>query len=76
MLLFPIFPIKLLYRASLYSTVVNSVIFANRGKTHICDVKNSQLRHVLPISENDRVISSFCEGFIIAKLRTCEVSRK
>ena len=47
-------------------------IFADSGKRYICDVKNSRLMHVLPISVNDRVILSFREGFI-AKLRICEV---
>ena len=36
----------------------------------ICDIKNLQLGHDLPISisVNDRVISLFCEGFIFMKL--------
>ena len=34
-------------------------IFANSVKIHICDVKNSRLRHDLPTSVNDRVILPF-----------------
>ena len=39
-------------------------IFANSVKRHICDIKNSRLRHDLPpsINLNDRVISPFHEG--------------
>ena len=33
-------------------------IFANSVKTHICDVENSRQWRDLPLSENDRVISS------------------
>ena len=44
-------------------------IFANGVKRHICDVKNSLLVTELSTSENDRVISPFREGFILAKLR-------
>ena len=51
-------------------------IFMNSIKRHISDVKNSRLRQDLPISINDRVILPFCEDFIFAKLRICEVSRK
>ena len=32
-------------------------IFANSVKRDICDIKNSRLRHDLPISVNDEVIS-------------------
>ena len=39
-------------------------LFENSVKRHICDVKYSLLRHVLPISVNDRVSSSFREGFL------------
>ena len=37
---------------------VRILFFANSVKMHICDVKNSRLRHDLPqyISVNDRVI--------------------
>ena len=44
-------------------------IFANSVKRHICDVKNSRLRHDIPISVNDRVISPFREDFVFTKLR-------
>ena len=44
-------------------------IFANCINRHIRDVKNSQLRHDLPISINDRVILPFCEGFLFAKIK-------
>ena len=55
---------------------VNSKIFANSIKTHICDIKNSRQGHDLSISENDRVISPIREDFIFTKLRICEVSLK
>ena len=49
----------------------NFFFFANSVKRHIFyDVQNSRLKHDLPISVNDRVILSFHEGFIFAKLRT------
>ena len=51
-------------------------IFANSAKRHICDVKKSRTGQDLPISVNDRVISSICKGLIFTKLRICEVSRK
>ena len=51
-------------------------IFVNSIKRHIGDVKNSRLRHVIPISINDRVILPFREDIIFAKLRICEVLRK
>ena len=53
-----------------------NIIFANSGKRHICDVKNSRLGHGLPISVNDRVIAPIREDSIFTKLRICEVSRK
>ena len=43
-------------------------IFPNSIR-YISDVKNSRLRHDLPISINDRVILPFREGFIFTKLR-------
>ena len=48
--------------------------FANSVKRHICNVKNSQLRHDLHISVNERVILPFREDFIFTELRICEVS--
>ena len=50
----------------------------NSVKRHICDVKNSQLGHDLPISVNDRVISPFANGFIFAygKFREYKVPAK
>ena len=36
-------------------------IFANIVKRHICDIKNTQLGHDLPMSVNDRVILPFLE---------------
>ena len=48
-------------------------IFANSIKRHICDINN--LRHDLPISVNDNVISPFREDFIFTKLRLCEFSQ-
>ena len=59
-----------------YGNFRENFISANSVKIHICLVKKSRLRRDLPISVHDRVISSFREGFIFAKLRTCEVSRK
>ena len=49
-------------------------IFAKSVKRHICDFQNSQLGHGLPISVNDRVVSTFRENFFsrnfaYAKLR-------
>ena len=51
-------------------------IFANSVKRHICDAQNLRLRHDLPISVTNSVVLLFREGFIFAKLRICEVSRK
>ena len=48
------------------STTVNSEMFANSVKRHICNVKIAK-RHDLPISVNDRVISRICEGLIFTK---------
>ena len=48
----------------------NSEVFANSVKRHICYLKNSQLRHDLPISVNYGVISPFREVFIFTKLRS------
>ena len=39
-------------------------IFANSVKRHICNDKILRLRHDLPISVNDRVISPFGRGFL------------
>ena len=44
-------------------TTVNPEIFANGVKRHICDIQNLRLVHDLPISANDRMISSFPEDF-------------
>ena len=49
-------------------------MFAKSVKRHICDVKNSRLRHDLHISVNDREMSQLFEDFIFTK--QCEVSRK
>ena len=54
---------------------VNSEIFANSIKRHICDEK-SRTGHDLPIAVSDRVISPIRESLIFTKLRICEVSRK
>ena len=51
-------------------------ILANSVKRHICDVQNSRPKHDLHISVNDRVISPYCESFILTKLRICKVSQK
>ena len=49
-------------------------ILANSAKRHICDAKNLRLGHDLHISVNDRVISTFQEDFIFAKLCIYKVS--
>ena len=51
-------------------------IFASSVKRHICHVKKSRLRYDLPSSDRDKEFSVFREGFIFAKLRIREVSRK
>ena len=51
-------------------------IFLNSNKRHICHFQNARPGHDLPTSENDRVISSFCEGFIFTKFCICKVSLK
>ena len=51
-------------------------IFANSVKRYICCVKDSRLGYDLPTSVNDIVISSFCEDFIVTKIRIPQVSRK
>ena len=50
---------------------VNTEIFANSVKKHVCDAKNSRLGLDLPISVSDRVIAPFCEDFVFTKLRVC-----
>ena len=45
----------------------------NSVKTYLPG-KKSGLGHDLPTSVNDRVISSFFEGFLFTKLSYCEVS--
>ena len=52
-------------------TTESSNFFANHVKRHVCVVTNSQLGHDLPTSLNGSMISSFREGFIVAKLRVC-----
>ena len=53
------------------------ILFSRMGfKIHICEVKNSRLRHDLPISVKDRVISPIREDFMFTKLRICQVSGK
>ena len=52
-------------------TTASSHIFVNNFKRHVCVVTNLRLGHDLPTSLNGSVISSFREGFIIAKLRAC-----
>ena len=48
---------------------MNFIFVKNPIKRHNCDVKNTQLVHVLPTSVNSKVISLFREGFISMKLR-------
>ena len=52
---------------------VNSEIFANSVKRHICDVKKLPFGHDLLISVNKRVITPFREDFIFTKLLISEV---
>ena len=51
-------------------------IFANSVERHIFHVKNLRLWHDLPTSEKDKVLVPFRKGFISAKIRIREVSRK
>ena len=48
-------------------------IFVNSVKRHICEVKNTQLRHDLPASVNDRVILPFREGYIFTYAKFHEI---
>ena len=57
------------FRSFVQYITVNSEIFVNSVKRHICDIKKSRIGHYLPISENDRVISSILKGLIFTKLR-------
>ena len=41
-----------------------NVIFANRVKRHICDIRNSRVGHDLPISAKERVVAPFPEDSI------------
>ena len=50
--------------------------FANSVKRNIYHAYNSRVGKDLPTSVNDRVVLPFGEGFIFAKLRVREVSRK
>ena len=51
---------------------VNSEIFANTFKRHICDVKNSQLWHDIPQLEDD----IFRKGFIFTKSHPGSYAKK
>ena len=59
-----------------FGNFCENIVFAKSVKRHICNVKNWRLGHDLPTSVNNIVIYSFCDGFILAKLHICEVSRK
>ena len=52
--------------------ICENFIFANSVKRHICDVKNSRLRHDLLTSRNDIMVSPLREDFIFtfAKIKT------
>ena len=50
-------------------------MFTISVKRPVYDFKNLLLRHSLHISVNNRVISTFHEGFAFTKLRRCEVSQ-
>ena len=63
-----------LYVMHIVHNTVNSEIFANTVKRHICDPQSSRLMHDLHVSVNDGVNLLFREGFIFTKI--CEVSRK
>ena len=58
------------------SEIFERILFSQIAlKDIFVTLKNSRLRHDLPISVNDRVILPFHEDFIFAKLCICEVSR-
>ena len=48
------------------------LFFANRVKRHISTYKNLRLRHDLPISENNRVITPFRSNFIFTYTKFSE----
>ena len=52
-----------------FRNIRENVIFLNRDKIHICDVKNSQLGHDLPIQVNDRVIARNRDDLIVTKIK-------
>ena len=53
-----------------------SFILANSVERHICDVKNFQLGHDLPISVNDILILLFREDFIFTNFHQSKLLRK
>ena len=74
--LFPLSRFRTLAVSKVQLVTKNLKNFGNSVERHICDVKNLQLGHDLPISIKDRLISQFWEDFIFMKLRICEVSQK
>ena len=48
-------------------------IFENNVKRHFCNVKNLWHQHDLPKSVNERVILSFCEGFIFINFASTKI---
>ena len=59
-----------------YVNFRENFIFAKSVKRHICNVKNLQLGHDLPLSVNDILISPFHKDFIFTKHGLCEDSQK
>ena len=52
-----------------FRNIREDVIFLKSDKTHICEVKNSQLGHDLPIPVNDRVIARNRGNLIVMKIK-------
>ena len=46
---------------------LENFIFAKSVKRYICNIKNLQLGHDLPITVTDRMLYPFCESFIFTK---------
>ena len=51
-----------------FGNLRENFMFAKSVKRHTCELKNSQVRHYLPISMKAIMISPFHEGFVFMKL--------